>query len=431
MGRDPVADGTGGRAAARRSGGAARSLKKGLRRAERRRRLAAAALVAPLLAFTLLVFVIPIGDMLRRSVWNTELAASWPQVRAAMEHWRAEGGHGVPTEPVFAALAQDLKRSYGMSAAGTAARRLNYDLENARTLVFGTARKLAQQETPNGTWKETLVGIDPRWAEPETWAAINRARVPLTDFFLLAALDLERDEDGHIVSRPAKQAIYLDVLARTFGISLTVTLACLALGFPVAYGLASQPPRRANLLLILVLLPFWTPLLVRTAAWVVVLQENGLANQILTGLRLVDHPLRLIYNRTGVLVAMTHVLLPFMILPLYSVMKGVPPSLMRAALSLGARPFTAFRRVYLPQVMPGVAAGSLLVFILALGYYITPALVGGGGDQMISYFVAFNTTETANWSLAAALGTVLLVATFALFFLSTLIGGRNRLGVLG
>jgi len=428
MGRDPVVDGTEGRAAA---SAAARSLRKALRRAERRRRLSAALLVAPLLVFTLLVFVIPIGDMLRRSVWNAELAASWPEVRVAMNDWKAEGGHGVPTEPVFAALARDLKRSSGAPAAGTAARRLNYDLENARTLVFGTARRLAPLEAPAGTWKDTLVGIDPRWAEPETWAAINRARVTLTDFFLLAALDLERDEDGRIVSRPAKQAIYLDVLVRTFGISLTVTLACLVLGFPVAYRLASLPPRWANLLLILVLLPFWTPLLVRTAAWVVVLQENGLANQILTGLRLVDHPLRLIYNRTGVLVAMTHVLLPFMILPLYSVMKGVPPSLMRAALSLGARPFVAFRRVYLPQVMPGVAAGTLLVFILALGYYITPALVGGGGDQMISYFVAFNTTETANWSLAAALGTVLLVATFALFFVSTLVGGRNRLGVLG
>ena len=408
----------------------ARALRRSLRRTRRRRRLAAAAFVAPLLVFTLLVFVVPIGDMLRRSFWNAELAAAWPNVRAAMAGWHAEGAHGVPPEPVFAALAEDLRKTYGTPALATAARRLNYDLENGRSLVVNAGRRVAQLDGPKGTWTETLAAIDPRWNAHETWAAIDRARVPFTDFFLLAALDLQRDE-GQVVRKPAQQAIYLEVLGRTFSISLAVTLACLVLGFPVAYVIAAQPPSRANLLLMLVLLPFWTPLLVRTAAWVVVLQENGLANQLLAGLRVIDHPLRLIYNRTGVLVAMTHVLLPFMILPLYSVMRGVPPSLMRAALSLGAPPFTAFRRVYLPQVMPGVAAGALLVFILALGYYITPALVGGGADQMISTFVAFNTTDTANWSLAAALGTVLLAATFALFALATRLGGRYRLGVLG
>jgi putative spermidine/putrescine transport system permease protein len=409
---------------------AVRSLKRSLRRSRRRRQLAAAAFVTPLLVFTLLVFVVPIGDMLRRSFWNAELAAAWPNVRAAMTTWHAEGAHGVPPEPVFAALAEDLRKTYGSPPLATAARRLNYDLENGRSLVINTGRRVAQLDGPKGTWTETLAALDPRWGAHETWAAIDRARVPLTDFFLLAALDLQRDE-GQIVRKPAQQAIYLEVLGRTFSISLTVTLACLVLGFPVAYAIASQPPSRANLLLMLVLLPFWTPLLVRTAAWVVVLQENGLANQLLAGLGLIDRPLRLIYNRTGVLVAMTHVLMPFMILPLYSVMKGVPPSLMRAALSLGAPPFTAFRRVYLPQVMPGVAAGALLVFILALGYYITPALVGGGADQMISAFVAFNTTDTANWSLAAALGTVLLAATFVLFAVATRLGGRYRLGVLG
>jgi putative spermidine/putrescine transport system permease protein len=406
------------------------SLRRSLRRSRRRRQIAAAGFVAPLLVFTLLVFLLPIGDMLRRSFWNAELAAAWPGVRAAMGAWRAESGHGVPPEPVFAALAQDFRRTYGTAAFGAAARRLNYDLENGRSLVFNTGRRVAQLDQPTGTWTATLIGIDRRWGAPETWAAIDRARVPFTDFFLLAALDLQRDAEG-LARKPAQQAIYLDVLGRTFSISLAVTLACLVLGFPVAYAIAAQPPSRANLLLMLVLLPFWTPLLVRTAAWVVLLQENGLANQLLLALRLIDRPLRLIYNRTGVLVAMTHVLLPFMILPLYSVMKGVPPSLIRAALSLGARPFTAFRRVYLPQVMPGVAAGALLVFILALGYYITPALVGGGADQMISTFIAFNTTDTANWSLAAALGTVLLAATFVLFAIAARLGGRYRLGVLG
>ena len=163
--------------------------------------------------------------------------------------------------------------------------------------------------------------------------------------------------------------------------------------------------------MILVLLPFWTSLLVRTGAWVVLLQREGPVNGLLQALGLTDEPLQLVYNRFGVYVAMTHILLPFMVLPLYSVMRGIPPEYMRAAASLGARPLRAFLRVYLPQTVPGIGAGCLLVFILAIGYYITPALVGGANDQMVSYFVAFFTNQTVNWGMAAALGAVLLIAT--------------------
>jgi putative spermidine/putrescine transport system permease protein len=166
--------------------------------------------------------------------------------------------------------------------------------------------------------------------------------------------------------------------------------------------------------MILVLLPFWTSLLVRTTAWVVLLQNKGIVNDSLIALGILQEPTQLIYNRIGVYVAMTHVLLPFMILPLYSVMRGISPSFVRAARSLGAPPTTAFLRVYLPQCLPGIGAGCLLVFVLALGYYITPALVGGAGDQMIAYFIAFYTTATINWGLASALGVVLLVATLML-----------------
>jgi putative spermidine/putrescine transport system permease protein len=163
-----------------------------------------------------------------------------------------------------------------------------------------------------------------------------------------------------------------------------------------------------------VLLPFWTSLLVRTTAWVVLLQNKGIVNDSLIALGVLQEPTQLIYNRIGVCVAMTHVLLPFMILPLYSVMRGISPSFVRAARSLGSPPTTAFLRVYLPQCLPGIGAGCLLVFVLALGYYITPALVGGAGDQMIAYFIAFYTTSTINWGLASALGVVLLVATLVL-----------------
>ncbi len=226
---------------------------------------------------------------------------------------------------------------------------------------------------------------------------------------------------------PAQQAIYLDIFARTFTIGAGVTLLCLLLGYPLAYKLATLPTRISNLLMILVLLPFWTSLLVRTAAWVVLLQREGPINGVLQALGLTDHPLQLVYNRFGLYVAMTHVLLPFMVLPLYSVMRGIPPQYMRAAASLGAEPLRAFLKVYLPQTVPGIGAGCLLVFILAIGYYITPALVGGTNDQMVSYFVAFFTNQTINWGMAAALGAVLLAATLVLFALYARLVGLDRL----
>lgn len=404
------------------------SLKAGVRRSKRRTQIIAIALVGPLLAFNLIIFVAPLVNMLKWSVWNAEFSSALPHLEHAMDAWKSRGGHGLPPDDVFAALAQDLKASYGTPALATATRRLSYDIDDARTLIGQTSRKLQEAQFAPSEWKSALDGIDHRWSLPETWEALDRVRKPFTDFFLLWSVDLMPGAGGKVVSRPIKQSIYQDVLIRTFVVSITVTALCLLLGFPVAYWLANQPHGRANAWIALVLLPFWTPLLVRTAAWVVILQENGLANGLLRLLGLIDHPLRLLYGRFAVVVAMVHVLLPFMILPLYSVMKNVPRTLIRAGLSLGASPQAVFTKVYLPLVRAGVAAGSLLVFILALGYYITPALVGGAGDQMISYFIAFNTTETANWSLAAALASVLLIATLALVVFSAFLRALGRIG---
>src|SRR5262249_16779054 len=191
--------------------------------------------------------------------------------------------------------------------------------------------------------------------------------------------------------------------------------------------LATARERVANLLMILVLLPFWTAVLVRTAAWLVILQREGMVNGLLRRLGVITEPLSLIHNRTGVYIAMTYVLLPFMILRIYGVRKGVWPVAVRAALSLGARPLVAFRRVYLPQTLPGVSAGCLLVFILAIGYYVTPALVGGADDQMISYFIAFYTNQTLNWGMAAALGVILLGITLLLYVVHSRLSGAVSL----
>ncbi|MGO1074793.1 ABC transporter permease [Inquilinus sp. CA228] len=398
------------------------AIRRSLRRAGRRRRIEAWLLLAPLVAFLLLVFVAPIAGMLWRAVDDRDVAPVMPRTVAALAGWH---GDGLPGEAAFAALAADLAQARTDKSLPAAARRLNYDRNGWRTVVTNTARKLP--DSPQGSWQETLTALDPAWGNPEIWGAIARAAGPTTDFYLLAALDLRRDAAGAILPSPPEESIYRAVFLRTFLVALSVTALCLVIGFPVAYLLATRPPRIANILMILVLLPFWTSLLVRTTAWVVLLQTNGVVNEILIGLGLVGEPLQLVYNRVGVLIAMTHVLLPYMILPLYSVMRSIPPAHLRAAYSLGARPVGAFLRVYLPQTLPGIGAGALLVFILALGYYITPALVGGPADQMISWFIAFYTTSTVNWGMASALGLLLLVATLALYAVYARLVGADRM----
>jgi putative spermidine/putrescine transport system permease protein len=325
-------------------------------------------------------------------------------------------------------LVTDIHAAREAGTLASAATRLNYDIPGFRTLLFGTSRQLPADI--KGPARETLIGVDPKWGERETWVAIRRAGTSVTDFYLLAALDLDRDVDNAIVGAPAEQRVFRNVLGRTLWISGVVTAICLLLGYPVALVIARQPPQRAAMLLFLVLLPFWTSLLVRTVAWVVLLQKEGVLNALLLSLGIVDAPLKMIFNRFAVYVAMVHVLLPFMVLPLYSVMRGIPSTYLRAASSLGASPWTAFRRVYLPQTMPGIAAGCLMVFIQALGYYITPALVGGADDQMISYFIAFYASRTVNWGMAAALSIMLLAATVALYAVYNRLVGveRMRLG---
>lgn len=385
------------------------SLPRDFARAERSRRRRAFLLVAPLLAFLTVTFVVPIADMLRRSVHDPELAEVWPRTSALLRAW---DGAGEPPVTAFEALAADLKESMAAGNAAVAARRLNYPIDGGRSLVMNTARKVARTDVaPAESWRAWLVAADEAWGRRETWVAIRRASGPLTDFFLLSGLDLRKDVEGRIVAAPERESIYLSILGRTFSIAALVTVIALILGYPLAYLMTTSSARIAALLMLFVLLPFWTSLLVRTAAWVVLLQEQGLVNKAMLAIGLIDKPMRLIFNRTGVVIAMVHVLLPFMVLPMAAVMRGVKPETVRAARSLGAAPWTAFRRVYLPQTLPGVGAGVLLVFISAIGYYITPALVGGADDQMLSYFIAFYTNETVNWGLAAALGVILLAAT--------------------
>lgn len=393
-------------------------LKANLRRIERWQAVRAFALVAPLLLFLLVNFLLPIGLMLARSVEDRDVRTILPRTLQALAGWN---GQGLPDPAIAALLLEELGAARGSADLSRAANRLNYDINGLRTLLMRTGRNLPEVDGKDAM--AALGAVDPRWADGETWVAIKRATGPLTTFYLLGALDLKENAAGDVTWIGEDRAIFLKVMGRTIWIGLCVTLLCLVLGYPVAYLLATAPSGIANLLMILVLLPFWTSLLVRTTAWVVLLQKDGLVNGLLQWAGLIDEPLRLIFNRVGVYVAITHVLLPFMILPLYSVMKGLGSTSMRAAVSLGAHPFVAFARVYLPQTLPGVTAGVLLVFISAIGYYITPALIGGADDQMLSYFIAFYINETTNWGMAAALGCLLLVITGVLYAVYSRLAG--------
>ncbi|HET6720396.1 MAG TPA: ABC transporter permease, partial [Rhodocyclaceae bacterium] len=285
-------------------------------------------------------------------------------------------------------------------------------------------RKMPPEDGRNA--KDALIEADARWGETATWALVARNGHAYTSHYLLAATDHVIDADGKIADAPEDEAIYTEIFARTFWMSLIVTVWCLLLGFPLSYLLATLPARKANLLLILVLLPFWTSILVRVAAWIVLLQSEGLINQALMLSGITDAPLQLVFNRFGVYIAMVHILLPFAILPMYSVMKGISPTYVRAAVSLGCPPIKSFWKIYFPQTIPGVGAGGLLVFILSMGYYITPALLGSPKEQMASYFVAFYTNETINWGMAAALSTILLAATLVLYAAyNRMVGGQS------
>jgi len=399
-------------------------LKASLNRALRRNRIKALLLVTPLFVFILFSFLIPIFDMLLRSVENPEVVTYMPNTVAAFEQWH---GTGVPPEEVFAALVKDLKHGHKTREIGKVAGRLNYQQAGMRGLIMKSARH-ANRLKP-GDYKDELIKIDKKWKDPKTWDLLRREARPYTLDYYLAAVDLRYNDQGAIVPQPNYQQIYVTLFVRTLWVSLLITGLCILLGYPIAFLLATLPLRISNLLMIMVLLPFWTSLLVRTTAWIVMLQREGVLNDLLVWVGLVDHEhrIQMIYNLTGTIVAMTHILLPFMVLPLYSVMKTIPPSYMRAARSLGANPFVAFWRVYVPQTVPGIGAGSILVFILAIGYYITPALVGGRTGQLISNYIAYHMQQSLNWGLAAAIGSILLAAVLALYLLYNRIVGIDNM----
>ena len=399
-------------------------LKISLRRAERTQKIKSFLFIVPTLVFIIVAFLIPIADMLIRSAYTPEVADLLPKTIKALDAW---DGTDLPGETIFHTLAQEMVSLKKQRALGKISLRMNYEKSGMRSLVQKTARKLARIK--EGPFKEKMIKIDKRWTNREIWAVIKRTGRRFTFTNYLSAFDLKYDVDGNIIAQPEVLQVHTTMWIRTIWVSLSVTVLCLLMGYPVSYFLATLPVKISNLLLICVLLPFWTSLLVRLTSWIVLLQKQGVLNNIMVWLGIItdEHRIRMVYNMSGTLVAMSHILLPFMILPLYSVMKTISPYYVRAARSLGANPYRAFRQIYLPLTVPGIGAGSLLVFILAIGYYITPALVGGASGQLIGNFIALHMSKTLNWGLASAMGAILLAGVLVVYWVYNRIVGIENM----
>ncbi len=401
-------------------------LKVSLNRALRRSKVRAILLVAPLFLFVTVTFLIPIIDMTLRSVQNDLVGRVLHRTVPLLAQWDESSGE-LPSEEIFVAMVADIAEGRETRDIGKVGNRLNYEKGGMSSLFRKSGRKAKKIKEP--PFKDALIKIDKRWGDVAYWQLIKRESGAFTLSYYLAAIDMRIGVGGGVEAQPENRQIYVNLFIRTLWLSSLITVLCLILGYPISFLLATLPMKTSNLLMILVLLPFWTSLLVRTTSWIVLLQQEGVLNDLLVWVGLVadDARLRMIHNQIGTIVAMTHILLPFMVLPLYSVMKTIPPSYMRAARSLGANPALAFWRVYVPNTVAGIGAGSILVFIISIGYYITPALVGGTSGTLISNFIAYHMQVSLNWGLAAALGAILLAIVLALYLLYDKIVGIDNM----
>ena len=349
--------------------------------------------------------------------------ASCGKLFKALEAW---DGQSAPDESLFAALYKDLNSAQKI-LSGKSSTRMNYEEPGWKGIIRTSLRKFKTIEGP--PYRDALIKANKGWGEVRFWQSLVLMKDARTMGYYLNAFDRRYDVDKNIILRSEERRVYVMLWWRTLILSLIVTVGCLVLSYPVAHLLATLPLRYSNLLMICVLMPFWTSLLVRIVSWMVMLQQEGVINDALVWTRLIsdENRLPMMYNFTGTVIVMIQILLPFMILPIYSVMKTIPPSYMRAAQNLGAAPSLAFIRVYMPLTLPGVGAGVILVFIVAIGYYITPELVGGKDGRLIGNMIAYHMQKSLNWGLGAAMGTVLLAAILVLYWVYDKIVGVDNL----
>ena len=397
-----------------------------LKKAEKKNKIKAFLLVAPLLFFLFITYVFPIGEMFTRSVDDKMITNMLPKTFKAMEKW---DGKELPPEEVFAGFYFDYKVLIENQTQGKLGQRLNKEKNGFNSITKKLMRQIKRNKIDESqSIKEQIMKVHKRWRNVEYWQAIKRTAPPYTMAKYLKGMDMYYAADGSIAQVDKDRRIHRILWLRTLEIALFVTIFCFLMGYPIAHLLATLPMKYSNLLMICVLLPFWTSLLVRTASWMILLQQQGVVNDffVMIGLVADDNRPEMMYNKVGTYVAMTQILLPFMVLPLYSVMKTISPSLMRAGKSLGGTPFVAFWKVYFPLTIPGIGAGCLLVFILAIGYYITPALVGGASGTLISNQIAYHMKTTLDWSFASAMGLMLLSGVLVIYWIyNKLVGVDN------
>ena len=398
-------------------------LEQSLKKAERKNKIKAFLLVAPLLLFLLITYIFPIGEMFTRSIDDKMITNMLPKTFKSMEKW---DGNELPPEEVFASFLSDYKVLVKNKTQGKLGQRLNKEKNGFNSILKKLKRKMKKFE--EGNYKQQIISVHKRFADVEYWRAMKRTAPPYTAIKYLKAVDLYTDENGSIVQVEESRRIYKKLWVRTLEVALFVTIFTFLMGYPIAHLLATIPMKYSNLLMICVLLPFWTSLLVRTASWMILLQQQGVVNDffVMIGLVADNNRPEMMYNKVGTYVAMSQILLPFMVLPLYSVMKTISPSLMRAGKSLGGTPFVSFWKIYFPLTISGIGAGSLLVFILAVGYYITPELVGGASGKLISNQIAYHMKQTLDWSFASAMGFMLLCGVLSIYWIyNKLVGIDN------
>ena len=397
-----------------------------LKKAEKKNKIKAFLLVAPLLLFLVITYVFPIGEMFSRSIDDKMITNMLPKTFKEMEKW---DGKELPPEEVFTGFYYDYKALVEKQEHGKLGQRLNKEKNGFNSTTKRLFRNIKRKKIDESiSIKEQMIKVHPNWNKVEYWQAIKRTAPPYTLAKYLIGMDMYYAPDGSVAQVDEDRRIHRILWLRTLEIAFFVTVFCFLMGYPIAHLLATLPMKYSNLLMICVLLPFWTSLLVRTASWMILLQQQGIVNDffVMIGLVANDSRPEMMYNKVGTYVAMTQILLPFMVLPLYSVMKTISPSLMRAGKSLGGTPFVAFWKVYFPLTIPGIGAGCLLVFILAIGYYITPALVGGASGTLISNQIAFHMKQTLDWSFASAMGLMLLSGVLVIYWIyNKLVGVDN------
>jgi len=384
-------------------------------------------LVTPPFLFLIILFVAPVIGLMFYSVDDRSINNYLPRTFAIYDQW---DGKDLPGEAHYKAMYEDISSATGL-LMGQSSTRMNYAKSRWKSLIKKSNRQFKKLKRENfaGPYKEGLIKVDKRWGDVEFWQSLAIMKSPITSGYFANAVDYKIDRDSGYIAQPENRQIYRTLWWRTFEVSLIVTLCTLLLGYPVSHLLATLPLRYANVLMICVLMPFWTSLLVRIVAWMIMLQQNGVVNDTLVASGLVadENRWEMMYNYTGTIIVMTQILLPFMILPIYSVMKGISPTYMRAAQNLGATPTLAFIKVYMPQTLPGIGAGIILVFIVAIGYYITPELVGGKDGQLIGNAIAGHLQQTLNWGLAAAMGVMLLIGVLVLYWVYDKIVGVDNM----